>query len=134
MRAEAHRLRDLLLDIGDRMRIAPVLTGDEGLHPPGEDSIGPELDGPLDRVGRLATGVVLFQSTLRSLTSGAVSEASPLVTDLTAAQREDLAMLHAVAAARWARTANRHPGTERLWRDLALRCEHTAVVLVEESA
>ncbi len=133
VRAEAHRLRDLLLDIGDRMRIAPLLTGDEGLHPPGEDSIGPELDGPLDRVGRLATGVVLFRATLRSLTSGAVSKPSPLVTDLTAAQREDLAMLHTVAAARWARTANRHPGTERLWRDLALRCEHTAALLVEES-
>lgn len=134
VRTEAHRLRDLLLELGDRMRIAPLLTGDEGLHPPGEDSIGPELDGPLDRVGQLGTGVVLFRATLNSLTAGAVSDPVPRVADLTAHQRADLAMLHTVAAARWMQTAKRHPGTARLWRDLALRCEHTAELLAQGSA
>lgn len=130
VRAEAHRLRNLLLDLGDRMRIAPLLTGDEGLHPPGEDSIGPKLDGMPDRIGRLETGVVLFRATLHSLTAGAISEPTPLVTDLPADDRADLATLHTVAAARWLKTAERHPGTARLWRDLALRCEHTASALV----
>jgi hypothetical protein len=132
VRTEAHRLRDLLLDLGDRTRIAPLLTGDEGLHPPGEDSIGPELDGPLERIGRLATGTVLFRATLRSLTAGAVSDPTPSVGDLTAANREDLAMLYTVAAARWTQTAKRHPGTARLWRDLSLRCEYTAAALGED--
>ena len=116
------------------MRISPLLTGDEGLHPPGEDSIGPELAGPIDRVGQLGTGVVLFRATLNSLTAGAVSDPVPRVADLTAHQRADLAMLHTVAAARWMQTAKRHPGTARLWRDLALRCEHTAEVLAQGSA
>lgn len=133
VRAEAHRLRDRLLGLGDRMRIAPLLTGDEGLYPPGEDSIGPLLDGPVDRVGTLATGVVLFRATLGSLTSGAVSEPTPQIGELTPAHREDLAMLHSVAAARWMQTSRRHPGTARLWRDLALRCEHTAEALVHPS-
>jgi hypothetical protein len=35
------QLRDLLLAMGDRLRPAPVLTGTEGLYPPGEDSFGP---------------------------------------------------------------------------------------------
>lgn len=133
VRGEAHRLRDLLLDLGDRMRIAPLLTGDEGLHPPGEDSIGPELEGAPERVGRLATGVVLFSATLRSLTAGSISDPAPAISDLSSGQRTDLAMLHTVAAARWAQTAKRHPGTARLWRDLARRCEHTAAAL-EQSA
>lgn len=34
-------IRSDLLDLGDRLRPAPLLTGDEGIHPPGEDSFGP---------------------------------------------------------------------------------------------
>ena len=34
-------IRSDLLDLGDRLRPAPLLTGDEGVHPPGEDSFGP---------------------------------------------------------------------------------------------
>ena len=56
----AEGLRDLLLGMGDRLRPAPVLTGTEGLYPPGEDSFGPlssqlriEL-GPPDRWRALA--------------------------------------------------------------------------------
>lgn len=54
------QLRELLLAMGDRLRPAPVLTGTEGLYPPGEDSFGPlssrlriEL-GPPDRWRALA--------------------------------------------------------------------------------
>lgn len=55
-------LRDELLDLGDRLRPAPLLTGDEGLHPPGEDSYGPltltlAVDlGPAERWARLRRG------------------------------------------------------------------------------
>ena len=69
-------LRSLLLALGDRLRPAPILTGDEGLHLPGEDSYGP-----------------------RSL---------ELEVDLGSPQR-------------WSHLADTHPGTARLWRDLALR-------------
>lgn len=58
--AGAATLRKEMLDLGDRLRPAPLLTGDEGLHPPGEDSYGPPgmllaIDlGPADRWTRLA--------------------------------------------------------------------------------
>lgn len=129
VREQAHRVRDLLLDLGDRMRIAPLLTGDEGLYPPGEDSIGPLLDDIPGRLGTLATGVVLFSATLCSLTAGVVTDAAPAIADLTVEHREDLSMLHTVAAARWMHTAERHPGTARIWRDLSRRCEVTASFL-----
>ena len=38
---DADALRDGFLALGDRLRVAPLLTGDEGIHPPGEDSYGP---------------------------------------------------------------------------------------------
>lgn len=72
----AAELRRELLDLGDRLRPAPRLTGDEGMYPPGEDSYGP-------------TGMHL------------AFDLGPM--------------------ARWTRLANAHPGTERLWRDLAVR-------------
>lgn len=65
-----------MLRLGDRLRVAPDLTGTEGLHPPGEDSFGPF--------------------------------ATPLAADLG-------------DPARWERLAEAHPGTARLWRDLARR-------------
>ncbi len=43
--AGTEQLRDLLLAMGDRLRPAPVLTGAEGLYPPGEDSFGPLSSG-----------------------------------------------------------------------------------------
>lgn len=74
--ADGDGLRENLLTIGDRLRPAPALTGDEGLHPPGEDSFGPlELE---------------------------------LAVDLG-------------PETRWQELAERHPGTARLWRDLAGR-------------
>lgn len=72
----AEPMRDGLLALGDRLRVAPLLTGDEGIHPPGEDSFGP-----------LGTALCL--------------ELGP---------RE-----------RWIGLQEAHPGTARLWRDLAIR-------------
>lgn len=72
----AASIRDGLLSLGDRLRVAPLLTGDEGIHPPGEDSYGP-----------LGTALLL--------------ELGP--------------------PERWIRLQASHPGTARLWRDLAVR-------------
>lgn len=69
-------IRDVLLGLGDRLRVAPLLTGDEGIHPPGEDSFG-------------------------SLESSLRVELGP--------------------PQRWVRLQESHPGTARLWRDLAIR-------------
>ncbi len=68
--------RDGLLALGDRLRVAPLLTGDEGLHPPGEDSFGPR-------------GTALH--------------------------------LELGPPQRWMALQKAHPGTARLWRDLAVR-------------
>lgn len=72
----ADPVRAGLLVLGDRLRVAPLLTGDEGIHPPGEDSFGP--------VG------------------------TPLRLDIGPPQR-------------WLGLQDAHPGTARLWRDLAVR-------------
>ena len=73
---DAGPFREALLALGDRLRVAPLLTGDEGLHPPGEDSFGP-------------------------LTESLQLELGP--------------------PGRWIRLQEEHPGTARLWRDLAAR-------------
>jgi hypothetical protein len=72
----AESIRDGLLALGDRLRVAPLLTGDEGIHPPGEDSYGPR--GTALRI-----------------------ELGP--------------------PERWIGLQESHPGSARLWRDLALR-------------
>lgn len=72
----AEPVRSLMLAMGDRLRPAPLLTGDEGLHPPGEDSYG--------------------------------SHDLHLAIDLGSGER-------------WTALAEAHPGTARLWRDLARR-------------
>lgn len=72
----AESMRDGLLALGDRLRVAPLLTGDEGIHPPGEDSFGP-------------------RATVLGLELGPPE--------------------------RWIGLQVAHPGTARLWRDLAVR-------------
>ena len=74
--AGTESMRDGLLALGDRLRVAPLLTGDEGIHPPGEDSFGP----------------------------------------VNTALRLDLG-----PPGRWTDLQGAHPGTARLWRDLAVR-------------
>ncbi len=73
-------LREALLGLGERLRPAALLTGDEGIHPPGEDSFG-----PMDRALRVALG----------------------------------------PAERWDDLMASHPGTARLWRDLARRARRS---------
>ncbi len=114
VREPAHDARDRLLDLGDLGRVAVALSGSEGLIIPGEDSLGP-LDGD-HPLGSLPTGTVMVEATWRSL-GGDQAEA------------EDLATLYETAAQRWISMALAHPGTARLWLDLAHRAERTAISL-----
>lgn len=128
MREVAHELRDTLLVMGDELRPAPLLTGDEGLHPPGEDSFGPI---PGDRSLRvLGCGTVLFEATVTSL--GARGEpAWAVLENPTPSLRRDLATHFEAVAARWRTMSDEHPGTARLWRDLARRAERTRAWIVD---
>ena len=130
-RAEAEALRDRVLAMGDRFRPAPLLTGDEGLYPPGEDSFGPTEPAPVlaDHLTSLHSGTVVFAVTASSLmgrdhtrrfSDGELADPS---------LRSNLAVLYDNASARWASMAGRHPGTERLWRDLSRRAKTTAQLL-----
>ena len=123
-RESAFESRDVLLGLGDRLRPAPVLTGSEGLAPPGEASFGPTgIDADLGRFLRsIWSGLVVLDVTVRSLIG--LPEST-----IEAASRADLSMLYAVAAARWRSFADGHPGSARLWADLAHRAERTVTVL-----
>jgi hypothetical protein len=129
IRQAAHGIRDHLLVIGDEMRVAPILTGDEGLHAPGEDSLGPIAVGLPSRLGLLGSGTILFSATIDSLTSGAMMNPTPTPEELTPRIRFDLGVHYRAVAARWRRMAAEHQGTARLWRDLAARAEHTGLLL-----
>ncbi len=115
LRRSLTRVRDGLLDLTEKMRIAPLITGDEGMYPPGEDSYGPFPPRSHD-LRLLASGTVLFEATLASLDQAG---------DLAG----DLASLFENAEARWLALAQVFPGSARLWRDLARRARHTSHVI-----
>lgn len=96
---EAVAVVERLLAIGDQHRIAPALTGTEGLVQPGHDSIGPlqdELDSTTALCGWFfGAGVV---------EASAFEAAEHLWNDL----------------------AGRHPGTEQFWLDYAARARVSA--------
>lgn len=97
----ARQDRDFLLELGDEMKVAPLLPGREGLQASGEDSFGPVDKGP---------GVI------ESLWSGAVVLDPP----------PDPAGHYRTAASRWEALAAAHPGSAQLWTDLAARASDTA--------
>ena len=90
---DAGEMVHLLLSLGERHRPARALTGTEGLNPPGSDSIG--------GLGKAKPG---------SLFSGWVGEIDP-----SRDQKE--------ISGFWTDLAERHPGTARLWLDMASRAE-----------
>jgi hypothetical protein len=132
-RAVAEPARLTLLELGDRLRPAPVLTeGTEGLFPPGEDSYGPtEPPAPLlDFLLSVWSGRVVMKATLDSL--GGAQLQNRAVPDDWIADRDMRALLrvtYEVAAPRWSRVAREHPGSARLWLDLAERASRTAQLL-----
>jgi hypothetical protein len=127
-RESADKAATALLEIGDRHRPAPLLTGSEGLFPPGHDSYGP-VDIPVstaDRVVSLWGGLVVFRRSLESITG--VAQSSRVLSgesfnnaDIAAT----IATWYEVTAMRWRRLADRHAGTARLWQELADRAERT---------
>ena len=91
---EAVAVVEGLLALGDQHRVAPALTGTEGLFPPGHDSVGPlqdELDTTTSLCGWFFGPGVVEESAFES------------------------------AAALWDDLADRHPGSARLWLDYAER-------------
>jgi len=132
-RPAAEPARLTLLELGDRLRPAPVLTeGTEGLFAPGEDSYGPkEPPAPLpDFMLSVWSGRVVMKATLDSLGGAQVAERAVPVEWMS--DPEMLTMLrfmYEVAAPRWRRIAEEHPGSARLWLDLAARAGHTAELL-----
>jgi hypothetical protein len=129
IRQPALALRDRLLDLGDRMRPAPLISGDEGLYPPGEDAFGPvETEESVEvRLRSLHSGTVVFRATVRSLMGADHSRG--LERSEVRLLAADLCTLFEGAAAGWRSLAESHPGTARLWRDLANRAERTARLL-----
>ena len=126
VRTQAHELRDRLLQLGDRHRPAPALTDTEGLTVPGEDSYGPITSpGSLsEHLASIWSGVLLTDATVRSLSGTSTGRDG---TDL--ATLPHLADYYQLAAARWAKLADAHPGSARLWMDLRNRALRTGELL-----
>jgi hypothetical protein len=91
---EAVAVVERLLTLGDQHRVAPALTGTEGLYPLDNDSIGP-LQETLDTTTALCGWFF----------GAGVVEASAFD----------------AAEALWTDLADRHPGSARLWLDYATR-------------
>lgn len=126
----AEPARFALLDLGDRLRPAPILSeGQEGLFPPGEDSYGP-LDPPAPLAEWLLSvwsGRVMMRSTLTSLGGAAVGlRVVPAEWLEDPHMRSLLSMTYEVIAPRWDGLALEHPGSAQLWRDLSRRARGTA--------
>ena len=132
-RPAAEPTRLALLELGDRLRPAPVLTeGTEGLFAPGEDSYGPlEPPAPLaDFMLSIWSGRVVMRATLDSLGATDLATRSVPTNWLTDPDiRLLLSVMYEVAAPCWRRIADEHPGSARLWLDLADRATATSLLL-----
>ncbi|MDH3605767.1 MAG: hypothetical protein OER12_02085 [Acidimicrobiia bacterium] len=132
-RGAAEPARLTLLELGDRLRPAPVLTrGTEGLFAPGEDSYGPiETPGPLpDYLLSVWSGRVVMKATLESLgATRLVERAIPEAWLANRDTRDLMRVMYEVAEPRWLGIAAEHPGSAQLWRDLAARAGRTAVAI-----
>lgn len=132
-RSSAEPARLTLLELGDRLRPAPVLTdGTEGLFAPGEDGYGPiEPPAPLpDFILSVWSGRVVMKATLDSLGATELGErAVPADWLSDPDMRALMRVMYEVAAPRWERIAVEHPGSGRLWLDLAARARKTGALL-----
>ncbi|NNC92466.1 MAG: hypothetical protein HKN80_08215 [Acidimicrobiia bacterium] len=129
--AEPARLK--LLELGDRLRPAPVLTeGTEGLFAPGEDSYGPtEPPAPLaDFMLSVWSGRVVMKATLDSLGGRPMADRTvPSAWLGDRDMREFLRVMYEVSVSRWTTLAREHPGSARLWLDLAERANRTGALI-----
>jgi len=123
LRQAGQRVRDLLLAVSDKLRVAPWLSGDEGLAPPGEDSYGPRPPRLPGDLAVLGCGTVIFAATLTSMGGSREVISGERMLDQVAPS--DLIALFEITAGRWTALAEAHPGSARFWRDLAWRAEYT---------
>lgn len=114
---------ETLLTIGDRLRPAPGEARGEGLHPPGEDSLGPLHPDVATStlLGSLWSGAVFVVAAPRGSSDDASRSGAVLPAPSPAAYR--------AYAGRWAGLASAHEGTAALWNDLARRAAATARLL-----
>jgi hypothetical protein len=130
-RETADAAAQMLLDIGDRHRPAPMLTGSEGLFPPGYDSYGP-ADQPFDISARMTSlwgGLVVLRRSLESIRDETRDERIvPTEWWEDPSFRDAVTTWYGVTATRWRHLADRHPGTARLWNELASRALRTAEI------
>jgi hypothetical protein len=101
---------EMLLELGESLRVAPALVGTEGLVVPGHDTLGPiEPDRPLD-------------DWLATVLSGAVLHGRPPTVDI-----------YRTAESMWTEMTWRWPGTAQIWIDLAARAARTVALLAPAS-
>ncbi len=126
---DARTTKERLLEIGDRMRPAPALTGSEGLVVPGFDGYGPLTpDVPLTEfLLSLWSGSILTKADVAAARNSHVDRRhlDPAWMD-HGETRTGLANHYGRAALRWESIAMIHPGTSQLWLDLASRARNTA--------
>jgi hypothetical protein len=101
---EAMAAVERLLELADRYRVAPALTDLEGTVQPGHDSFGPVPDGLV--VDSIAGGWLFVDP---------ATQVGPEP--------------YEAAAGLWEELAQRHPGSARLWLDLAARARSSAARL-----
>lgn len=130
-RSDATDTAERLLEIGERHRLAPVLSGEEGIFLPGHDGYG-SADQPgelADRIGSLWGGMVVFRRSLVSISGEELTARRPRDRWMGDADfRSNISSWYEVGAVRWRRLAERHPGTSRYWLDLARRAVLTAEI------
>lgn len=120
--ASAREARDLLLELAETHRAAPVPEGSEGLLVPGFDGYGPIHTDLAEALATLRCGDVLGAPVLEMIGLGLTGYSMPLTT------RQALALgRHFVTVQqRWDYLAGRAPGSSQYWRDLAGRARNTA--------
>ena len=121
-----------LLDMGERHRPAPALTGTEGLVVPGFDGYGPIDSGePLAiHVQSIWSGMVLSARQLSDVRHAdlAVRRVDEAWLE-SAAFRGSMRSAYLTASDVWDRFAAEFPGSAQLWKDLAHRAQRTADLL-----
>jgi len=130
--ADAEAAKSSLLEIGDRLRLAPALVGSEGLVVPGFDAFGPFDSGAglAKTLPSLWSGAVLSGQDLGAIRHAVVTAREVPVDWLQSADtRKLLAAFYRDSAGRWDTLAAHHAGTAQLWRDLSHRAERTAQML-----
>lgn len=130
--AKADQTMRSLLELGDRLRLAPALAGSEGLVVPGFDSFGPLDSGTnlAKTLPSLWSGAVLSIADLAEIRHAVVNDRTVPVSWLQSSDtRKGLATLYLESARTWDDLASAHPGTAQLWRDLAHRARRTTEML-----